>query len=152
MCSFDVTDVGSELPVAKLTWCVGNLVAKEGSSKGLMVGGLMETTVFSVIAETLDGLEDGKRFPFVSTVPGFWLGELTREGNRLPVLSTRCCMTAPVPVPEASVAIAISASWEGKDSMTVSLRAFLVARKVASAPGVQTRVIAWLRLRGFTMA
>ncbi len=39
-----------------------------------------------------------------------------------------------------------------KDSLTVSLRAFLAARKAASASGVQTSVTDWPRLQGFTMA
>ena len=55
-------------------------------------------------------------------------------------LSTSCWRTAPVPVSEASGTMEVFASGDGKDSMTVSLRDFLAARKAASASGVQLRV------------
>lgn len=45
----------------------------------------MKTMDFNEIVETLDNLEAGEKFPVVSTVLGFRLGELTKEdGSRLP--------------------------------------------------------------------
>lgn len=45
----------------------------------------METMAFNEVTKTLYNLDDGEKFPVVSTALGFILGELTiGEGNRLP--------------------------------------------------------------------
>ena len=47
--------------------------------------------------------------------------------------SAYCCRTAAAPMPEASIAMEVSASGEGKPSIETSPMAFLAVRKASSA-------------------
>lgn len=114
-----------------------NFVPIEGSSMGLDVSEHMKTTDFNEIMETLDNLEAGEKFPFVSTVHGFRLSDLTKEdGNRLPGVVNKVLKESKSPSIADVCRFEDFRIMDREEHHDCDAEGFLTARKVASATGV----------------